>query len=84
MKLNKKFNIVIIIFLISLYHLRIQNGLEKKCSDKNIEFVSIIRELINPNGLTKMEYFKDYCHLNHKKCFPMVVDKFKNKGLICG
>ena len=45
MKLNKKFNIVIIIFLISLYHLRIQNGLEKKCSETYFKYEEVKRPL---------------------------------------
>lgn len=58
--------------------------LEKKCKESGIEFISIIRELINVDGLTKMEYFKDYCHLNPKKCLSLVIERFREKGLLCG
>jgi len=47
---------------ISLYW---NNLLEKKCLDNEITFISIINDLIDENGLTKMEYFDDYCHLNY-------------------
>ena len=35
-------------------------------------------DLIDTNGLTKMEYFDDYCHLNYKKVKPLIENKFKN------
>jgi len=38
--------------------------LQHKCNIHNMKFVSIIRDLIDSEGLTKMEYFIDYCHLN--------------------
>jgi hypothetical protein len=56
--------------------------LEKKCKESNIRFVSIIRDLINVDGLTKMEYYKDYCHLNSKVYLPTVIEKFKTEGLL--
>lgn len=56
--------------------------LEKKCKDKDIHFVSIIRDLINLDGLTKMEYYKDYCHLDSKKLLPSVTEQFRQRGLL--
>lgn len=56
--------------------------LEQKCKDKNIHFVSIIRDLINVDGLTKMEYYKDYCHLDSKKLLPSVTEQFRQRGLL--
>jgi len=58
------------------------NYLEKKCKEKNIKFVSIIKDLINVDGLTKMEYYKDYCHLNPAIYLPIVIEKFKREMLI--
>ena len=58
--------------------------LESKCKENNINFVSIIRDLINLDGITKMEYYWDYCHLDAKKYLPTVIDRFKEKKLICG
>ena len=55
--------------------------LEKRCKEKGIEFVSIIRDLINVDNSTKMEYYKDYCHLDPVKYLPVVVEKFKKEGL---
>jgi len=52
--------------------------LEKKCLQNNIPYISIIEDLIDTNGLTKMEYFDDYCHLNYKKVKPLIENKFKN------
>lgn len=46
MKLNKDFNIVIIIVLISLYHGRIQNGLEKIFSETYFNYEEVNRPLI--------------------------------------
>lgn len=56
--------------------------LEKLCNENKIQFVSIIRDLINVDGLTKMEYYKDYCHLDSKKLLPMVTQKFRQIGLL--
>ena len=58
------------------------NYLEKKCIENDIKIVSIIKDLINNDGLTKMEYYKDYCHLDPDKYLPIVIEKFKEKGII--
>jgi len=58
--------------------------LEQKCRAKGIIFTSIVKDLINVDGLTKIEYYKDYCHLDSAKYLPVVIEKFKEKGLICG
>jgi len=55
--------------------------LEEKCKKSGIEFVSIIRDLINVDNSTKMEYYKDYCHLDPVKYLPVVIEKFKKQGL---
>lgn len=56
--------------------------LQKLCLQNEIKFSSIIRDLINVDGLTKMEYYKDYCHLDSKKLLPVVIEKFKKEGLL--
>ena len=56
--------------------------LEKKSTEANIPFVSIIRDLINVDGITKMEYYIDYCHLDPKKLLPSVIEQFKQKGFL--
>lgn len=61
--------------------LQYNKRLEEKCLEENIPFVNIFDYLVNENGLTKMEYFRDYCHLNFKS-HPYMVEQFKNKGLI--
>jgi hypothetical protein len=55
--------------------------LEKRCRDNNMKFVSIIKQLINPDGLTKMEYYMDYCHLI-QAAMPMVIEACKKEGVI--
>jgi hypothetical protein len=55
--------------------------LYNKCKEHGMKFVSIIRDLIDESGLTKMEYFMDYCHLTQKS-FPMVLEKCKLEGII--
>lgn len=57
--------------------------LESKCKTNDISFISVIKDLINVDGLTKMEYYMDYCHLNSKKYLPIVIEKFK-ENKICG
>lgn len=54
--------------------------LGEKCHQNGIKFVSIIRDLINVDGLTKMEYYKDYCHLDSKKLLPSVTEQFRQLG----
>jgi hypothetical protein len=56
--------------------------LERKCKENDLRFVSIVEELINVDGLTKMEYYKDYCHLDSKKLLPLVIEKFKELKLL--
>ena len=46
MKLNKDFNVVILIFLVSLYHGILQNGLEKIFSETHFNYEDVNRPLI--------------------------------------
>jgi hypothetical protein len=52
-----------------------------KCKEHNIKFVSIIRELINLDGFTKMEYFYDDYHLN-PNAMPLVIKECQKEGII--
>lgn len=56
--------------------------LEKQCKLNNIPFVSIIRELINVDGITNMDYYIDYCHLKTDKTLPLVLEKLTSQGLL--
>lgn len=56
--------------------------LYKKSQEANIPFVSIIRDLLKVDGTTKMEYYKDYCHLDSKKLLPSVTEQFRQAGLL--
>ena len=59
------------------------NYLSKLCSQNSIPYVSIIDHLINSDtGLTKMEYFLDFCHLDPEKLLKLVVQKFAEKSLL--
>jgi hypothetical protein len=49
----------------------------KKCKENDITYISIINDLINDDGLTRMEYFSDYCHLNYSKIKDILYLKFK-------
>lgn len=55
--------------------------LQKKCIDEKISYISIIKDLINEDGMTKMEYFDDYCHLNYEKTKDIIHNKFLEIGL---
>ncbi len=56
--------------------------LEKLCIKNNIHYLDIFDYLVDAeSGLTKMEYFRDYCHLNFVS-HPYMVEQFKNKGFI--
>lgn len=55
--------------------------LEKKCKEHNIPFISIINNLIDDNGLTKMEYYYDDYHLK-PNVMPFVIKKCKQIGIL--
>lgn len=54
----------------------------KKLSNiHNIHHISIVDNLIDSVGLTRMDYFMDYCHLN-ERCFNEVfIPSFKLKNI---
>lgn len=56
--------------------------LEKKCKDNGMGFVSIVRDLIDENGLTKMEYYQDYCHLSTRHLLGLFLRRFREAGLL--
>jgi len=62
--------------------LRWNDYLETLCKQHGIGFTSIVRDLIDGDGLTKMEYYKDYCHLDSKKLLPSVTEQFRQLGLL--
>ena len=62
--------------------LRWNDSLKRLCEENGITFVSIVGDLIDNHGLTKMEYYKDYCHLDSKKLLPSVTDQFRQRGLL--
>lgn len=56
--------------------------LSELCNQENIEFIDIFDYLIFPEtGLTNMEYFRDYCHLNFKS-HQYMTEQFKLKNII--
>lgn len=57
------------------------NMFEEKCRQHEMKFVSIIKDLIAPDGLTKMEYMRDYCHLN-ESAYPLVIKQCRKEGII--
>ena len=53
-------------------------SLKEKCVANQVLFVSIVDELLNANGTTKMEYFIDYCHLDANKVLPLINSKINS------
>ena len=51
--------------------------LESLCLKNDIPFVSIFEDLIDESGMTKMEYYMDYCHLDPIKIRPTLERKFE-------
>ena len=51
--------------------------IKDKSIENQIENVSIVDELIKTDGLTKMEYFSDYCHLDYNKTIDIINRKFE-------
>ena len=56
--------------------------LGEKSVKHGIPHVSILKELLNADGTTKMEYYQDYCHLKTEPLINMVIQKFKMQNLI--
>lgn len=56
--------------------------LHSKCTSNQLKFVSIIEDLIDESGLTKMEYYTDYCHLDYNKTKDLFMSKFKEQNII--
>lgn len=56
--------------------------LTEKCLSEGIPVVSIIEDLISEDGLTKMEYFRDYCHLDYDKTIELAFEKFNKLRLL--
>lgn len=54
-----------------------EEQLKNKCEYNSIPFLSILNDLINEDGTTKMEYFLDYCHLKANKVLPSVTEKLE-------
>lgn len=48
--------------------------LETLCNFHDIKFISIFDDLVDKNGLTRMEYYKDQIHLS-QKAMPLVLSK---------
>jgi hypothetical protein len=51
--------------------------LETLCLKNKIPYITIIKDLINDNNLTDMDYFMDYCHLRLDKVMEIIRNKFK-------
>ena len=55
--------------------------LKKLCDDYKITYVSVVKNLIDEDKMTKMDYFIDYCHLSHDKIKPLLIEKFNSIGI---
>lgn len=53
------------------------DSLRKKCIKHGIPFTSLVDDLIDESGLTKMEYFIDYCHLKSSMVMDMVIKQLE-------
>jgi hypothetical protein len=53
----------------------------KNCEENNIEFITIMDEIIDSDGLTNESFFMDYCHLDFDKCKNILKEKFLEKGI---
>lgn len=52
--------------------------MQSYAQEAGIPYLSAIPLLLNKDGSTKMEYYTDYCHLNHKLLFRDIVKLFKH------
>lgn len=53
------------------------NTIKTFCDNHNIAFVSILESLIDESNKTKMEYFRDYCHLKSALVLPTITELIK-------
>ena len=56
--------------------------LKHLCDKNGIPFISIVRQLINDDGTTKMENFGDFCHLDTEKVMPLVISEMKKNIML--
>jgi hypothetical protein len=54
----------------------------QKCLENNIPFISILNDIIDDNGITRMEFFLDYCHLKTSPMINHVLEQVKQKDLV--
>jgi hypothetical protein len=59
-----------------------RDQLIKLATEAKFPYLNIVDNLIDEKGLTRMEYFEDYCHLDYTKLLPTVIQKAKKQGLI--
>ncbi len=52
---------------------------KEKCEQNDIDFISIVDLLLNNDGTTNMNFFIDYCHLNHSLILDDIINLLKNK-----
>ena len=59
------------------------NELNKLCKQHGIYFLDIFKQLLDPvTGLTDMNYYIDYCHLDAIKTMPLIIEKLKRDKII--
>ena len=61
------------------------NHLQSQVKVDNIPFVTIYYDMLNIDGTTNVELLDDWqdCHIHlNQKTMPLIIDKFKNEGLI--
>jgi hypothetical protein len=56
-------------------------SLQEQSKNNGLFFVSIFDYLVDDNFMTKMEYFKDYCHLDGGKIKEFLKIEFKKIGI---
>lgn len=58
-----------------------EEELSKRCKDNDIKFVSILKELMDSDGVAKLEYYSDQHHLS-QLAMPLAMEAFKKENLI--
>ncbi len=54
---------------------------EFHCRQRDIPFVSLFPQLVNPDGTTKYQYLVNGCHLS-QRAMPMALELFVERGLL--
>ena len=55
--------------------------LKEESDKRGIPYFDIYKYLVDKNNITNMDYYLDYCHLNGKKVYSMIISELNGAKL---